>query len=95
MKSQLLNLHPSMCFWILMMNINIAERAVDLAAKVGGKAIPLSEVGEFHPEDGMVLANATSVGMKPKVDESPIPKVCLCALINLQTSINYEDMKVG
>lgn len=55
-----------------------AERAVDLAAKVGGKAMPLSEVGEFHPEEGMVLANATSVGMKPKVDETPIPKVCFC-----------------
>ncbi|KAK4284941.1 hypothetical protein QN277_001705 [Acacia crassicarpa] len=53
------------------------ERAVDLAAKVGGKAIPLSEVGEFHPEEGMVLANATSVGMKPKVDETPIPKHAL------------------
>ncbi|KAI9084312.1 hypothetical protein K1719_033654 [Acacia pycnantha] len=53
------------------------ERAADLAAKVGGKAIPLSEVGEFHPEEGMVLANATSVGMKPKVDETPIPKHAL------------------
>ncbi|XP_028800195.1 bifunctional 3-dehydroquinate dehydratase/shikimate dehydrogenase, chloroplastic-like [Neltuma alba] len=53
------------------------ERAADLAAKVGGKAMSLSELGEFHPEEGMVLANATSVGMKPKVDETPIPKHAL------------------
>lgn len=38
----------------------------------------------------MVLANTTSVGMKPKTDQTPIPKVCLlshsvvtCAVVNL------------
>ena len=52
-----------------------AERAIDLAGKVGGKAMRLNEVENFHPEEGMVLANATSVGMKPNIDETPIPKV--------------------
>jgi 3-dehydroquinate dehydratase/shikimate dehydrogenase len=37
----------------------------------------LAEVDNFHPEEGMVLANTTSVGMKPKIDEAPISKVCL------------------
>lgn len=52
-----------------------AERAKELAEKVGGKAMLLSEVGNFRPGERMVLANATSVGMQPKVDETPIPKV--------------------
>lgn len=55
----------------------VAERAKELADKVGGQAMTLEEVADFHPEDGMVLANTTSVGMKPKVDLTPIPKVCL------------------
>ncbi|XVE90156.1 hypothetical protein DITRI_Ditri20bG0055300 [Diplodiscus trichospermus] len=50
------------------------EKAKDLAHKVGGQAIPLSEVENFHPEEGMVLANTTSVGMTPYSDETPIPK---------------------
>ncbi|OMO55297.1 Dehydroquinase class I [Corchorus olitorius] len=51
------------------------ERAQELAKKVGGQAISLSEVENFHPEEGMILANTTSVGMKPDIDETPIPKV--------------------
>ncbi|KAI4301862.1 hypothetical protein L6164_035100 [Bauhinia variegata] len=50
------------------------ERAKELADKVGGKALTLNEVENFHPEEGMVLANTTSVGMKPKIDETPMPK---------------------
>ncbi|KAL2325449.1 hypothetical protein Fmac_024507 [Flemingia macrophylla] len=52
-------------------------KAKDLATKVGGEAIPLSELEKFHPEEGMILANATSVGMKPKVDDTPIPEEAL------------------
>ena len=37
--------------------------------------MPLVEVENFHPEEGMILANTTSVGMKPNIDETPIPKV--------------------
>ncbi|PKI78211.1 hypothetical protein CRG98_001382 [Punica granatum] len=50
------------------------EQAKELADKVGGQAMTLDEVASFHPEDEMVLANATSVGMTPKIDQTPIPK---------------------
>ncbi|KAK4803497.1 hypothetical protein SAY86_003314 [Trapa natans] len=53
------------------------ERAKELAEKVGGKALTLEEVQNFHPEEGMVLANATSVGMKPKIEETPLAKHAL------------------
>ncbi|KAK4802446.1 hypothetical protein SAY86_000649 [Trapa natans] len=52
-------------------------RAKELAEKVGGKALTLEEVQEFHPEEGMVLANTTSVGMKPKINETPLAKHAL------------------
>ncbi|KDP23584.1 hypothetical protein JCGZ_23417 [Jatropha curcas] len=50
------------------------ERAKELADKVGGQAMTLAEAEHFHPEDGMVLANTTSVGMKPNYDATPLPK---------------------
>ncbi|CAM8919403.1 unnamed protein product [Rhodiola kirilowii] len=53
------------------------ELAQDLAAKVGGQALHLSELEHFHPEEGMILANATPVGMKPYLDITPIPKSAL------------------
>lgn len=53
----------------------VPAKAKELASKVGGEAITLSELENFHPEEGMILANTTSVGMKPKIDETPIPKV--------------------
>lgn len=42
----------------------------------------LSELDNFHPEDGMILANTTSIGMQPKVDETPISKVFLLQLVS-------------
>ncbi|KAK1267185.1 hypothetical protein QJS04_geneDACA009151 [Acorus gramineus] len=53
------------------------DRARELARWVGGDALSLSELENFHPEEGMILANTTSIGMHPKVDESPIPKQAL------------------
>ncbi|XP_050384124.1 bifunctional 3-dehydroquinate dehydratase/shikimate dehydrogenase, chloroplastic-like [Argentina anserina] len=53
------------------------ERAKELADKVGGQAMTLEEVENFHPEEGMILANTTSVGMKPNVDDTPISKEAL------------------
>ncbi|KAI4343244.1 hypothetical protein MLD38_027772 [Melastoma candidum] len=53
------------------------ERAKELADKVGGQAMTLAEVEHFHPEEGMVLANTTSVGMKPKIDDTPLSKDAL------------------
>ncbi|PRQ49092.1 putative shikimate dehydrogenase, 3-dehydroquinate dehydratase [Rosa chinensis] len=53
------------------------DRARKLADEVGGDALSFAELENFHPEDGMVLANATSVGMQPNIDETPIPKHAL------------------
>uniref|UniRef100_A0A5B7BJ48 shikimate dehydrogenase (NADP(+)) n=1 Tax=Davidia involucrata TaxID=16924 RepID=A0A5B7BJ48_DAVIN len=53
------------------------ERAKELADKVGGQAMTLAEVDDFHPEEGMILANTTSVGMKPNIDAAPISKEAL------------------
>ncbi|XP_050384135.1 bifunctional 3-dehydroquinate dehydratase/shikimate dehydrogenase, chloroplastic-like [Argentina anserina] len=59
----------------------VANRSFDkakiLADKVGGEAITLAELANFKPEAGMVLANTTSVGMKPRTDQTPIPKEAL------------------
>ncbi|GAB4835886.1 hypothetical protein Ancab_000805 [Ancistrocladus abbreviatus] len=52
-------------------------KAQDLASRVGGQALPLAALRDFHPEEGMILVNTTSVGMKPNVDVSPIPKEAL------------------
>jgi 3-dehydroquinate dehydratase/shikimate dehydrogenase len=53
------------------------EKAVSLAAAVGGHALRLAELETFRPEEGMILANATSLGMYPNVDGTPIPKKAL------------------
>ncbi|KAI8547818.1 hypothetical protein RHMOL_Rhmol07G0225400 [Rhododendron molle] len=53
------------------------ERAKELAEKVGGEALTLEEVNDFHPEEGMILANTTSVGMKPNINSTPISKEAL------------------
>ncbi|MED6115600.1 hypothetical protein PIB30_092214 [Stylosanthes scabra] len=52
-------------------------KAKELAEKVRGEAIVLSELDKFHSEEGMVLANTTSVGMKPNIDHTPLPKEVL------------------
>lgn len=52
------------------------DRARELADVIGGDALALGDLDNYHPEDGMVLANTTSIGMQPKVDETPISKVC-------------------
>ncbi|XP_041000947.1 bifunctional 3-dehydroquinate dehydratase/shikimate dehydrogenase, chloroplastic-like isoform X1 [Juglans microcarpa x Juglans regia] len=53
------------------------DRARELADTIGGDALSLADLDNFHPEDGMILANSTSIGMQPKVDETPIPKHAL------------------
>lgn len=59
----------------------LQDRARGIADTVGGDALSLADLDHFHPEDGMILANTTSIGMQPKVDETPIPKVCLSAIM--------------
>ncbi|MCO5555329.1 hypothetical protein L7F22_008875 [Adiantum nelumboides] len=53
------------------------ERAEELANAVGGKALRLDMLDDFCPESGMILANASPVGMHPNVDRSPIKKKAL------------------
>ena len=52
------------------------DRARELADLVGGDALALADLDNYHPEDGMILANTTSIGMQPKVDETPVSEVC-------------------
>ncbi|CAA0834793.1 Bifunctional 3-dehydroquinate dehydratase/shikimate dehydrogenase- chloroplastic [Striga hermonthica] len=53
------------------------DRARELADLVGGQALSLADLSSFHPEKGMILANTTSIGMQPRVDETPVPKEAL------------------
>lgn len=53
----------------------IQDRARELADIVGGDALSLDDLPNIPPEDGMILANTTSIGMQPKVDDTPISKV--------------------
>ncbi|PIN14374.1 Pentafunctional AROM protein [Handroanthus impetiginosus] len=53
------------------------DRARELAELVGGQALSLADLSSFHPETGMILANTTSIGMQPKVDETPVSKEAL------------------
>lgn len=52
-------------------------KAMELASKVGGQAIALAKLKDFHPEVGMILANTTSVGMKPRIEDTPLAKEAL------------------
>ncbi|KAL7090366.1 hypothetical protein ACP275_12G036200 [Erythranthe tilingii] len=53
------------------------ERAKELAEIIGGQALSLADLESFHPESGMILANTTSIGMQPKIEETPVPKEAL------------------
>ncbi|KAH7572720.1 hypothetical protein JRO89_XS03G0002700 [Xanthoceras sorbifolium] len=53
------------------------DRARELADTIGADALSLADLGNFHPEDDMILANTTSIGMQPKIDETPVSKHAL------------------
>ncbi|KAF3440499.1 hypothetical protein FNV43_RR18783 [Rhamnella rubrinervis] len=53
------------------------DRARELADTIGGDALSLADLDTFHPEGGMILANTTSIGMHPKIEETPISKHAL------------------
>lgn len=63
---------------------------------IEGDALSLADLENFHPEDDMILANTTSIGMQPKVDETPIVKVCLVlfSLQMMEFSLNEKVMKL-
>ncbi|KAL8239046.1 hypothetical protein R6Q59_015613 [Mikania micrantha] len=53
------------------------DRARELAEIIGGNALSLADLNTYSPEDGMILANTTSIGMQPNIDETPISKEAL------------------
>ncbi|KAL6622729.1 hypothetical protein ACP70R_018703 [Stipagrostis hirtigluma subsp. patula] len=52
-------------------------RAQELANLIGGPALTLEELENYHPEEGMILANTTAIGMHPNVNETPLSKQAL------------------
>ena len=56
---------------------NFLARAQELANIIGGTALTLSELENYHPEEGMILANTTAIGMHPNVNETPLSKVLI------------------
>ncbi|CAN0899085.1 Bifunctional 3-dehydroquinate dehydratase/shikimate dehydrogenase, chloroplastic [Linum grandiflorum] len=59
---------------IVIFNRNF-ERAKALAAAVSGEALPYESLDAFQPEKGMILANASAIGMEPNTDTTPVSKV--------------------
>ncbi|KAK4841176.1 hypothetical protein QYF36_000141 [Acer negundo] len=55
------------------------ERAKALAHAISGEALPYECLQEYCPENGMILANASAIGMEPNSNQSPIPKEALKA----------------
>ncbi|XP_022758114.1 bifunctional 3-dehydroquinate dehydratase/shikimate dehydrogenase, chloroplastic-like [Durio zibethinus] len=55
------------------------KRAKALAKAVSGEALPYEFLEKFCPEKGMILANASAIGMEPNSHQSPVPKEALRA----------------
>ncbi|KAL4564851.1 hypothetical protein LXL04_028924 [Taraxacum kok-saghyz] len=53
------------------------DRARELAEIIGGEAISLGDLSSYGPEQGMILANTTSIGMQPNINETPISREAL------------------
>ncbi|XP_031111738.1 bifunctional 3-dehydroquinate dehydratase/shikimate dehydrogenase, chloroplastic-like [Ipomoea triloba] len=53
------------------------ERAKALAKAISGEALPYDRLNDFCPEKGMILANASAIGMQPRTDETPVCKEAL------------------
>lgn len=60
------------------------ERARALAKAVSGEALPYESLDRFRPVNGMILANASAIGMEPNSDQSPVSKVpSICPPVSL------------
>ncbi|KAM7254971.1 hypothetical protein ACFE04_020212 [Oxalis oulophora] len=55
------------------------DRAKALAKAVSGEALPFESLDNFSPESGMILANASAIGMQPNSNQTPISKESLKA----------------
>ncbi|OMO98402.1 Dehydroquinase class I [Corchorus olitorius] len=49
-------------------------RAKEVADIIEGDAMSLADLVNFRPEEGTILANTTSIGMLPNINETPLPK---------------------
>ncbi|KAK7855505.1 bifunctional 3-dehydroquinate dehydratase/shikimate dehydrogenase [Quercus suber] len=58
---------------------NRIMRAKVLADAVSGEALPYECLKRFCPQEGMILANASAVGMEPNTDQTPVSKETLRA----------------
>ncbi|PWA80035.1 3-dehydroquinate dehydratase type I [Artemisia annua] len=50
------------------------ERAQCLARAVSGEALPIEQLETYCPENGMILANCSAIGMEPDVHLTPVSK---------------------
>lgn len=64
----------------LTVSILFEERAKALAQAVSGEAVPYECLDSFRVEKGMILANASAVGMQPNSHQSPVSKVLSLSL---------------
>ncbi|KAL5793050.1 hypothetical protein ACOSP7_001644 [Xanthoceras sorbifolium] len=55
------------------------ERAKALAHAISGEALPYQLLHEYCPENGMIFANASAIGMEPNSNQTPISKDALKA----------------
>ena len=46
-----------------------------LADAVSGEALPYECLKRFYPQEGMILANASAVGMEPNTNQTLVSKV--------------------
>ncbi|MFS7930887.1 putative 3-dehydroquinate dehydratase, Shikimate dehydrogenase [Helianthus anomalus] len=50
------------------------ERAKSLARAVSGEALPIEQLDTYCPQNGMILANCSAIGMEPDVHLTPVSK---------------------
>ncbi|KAI7747687.1 hypothetical protein M8C21_029025, partial [Ambrosia artemisiifolia] len=50
------------------------ERAESLARAVSGEALPIEQLDTYCPQNGMILANCSAIGMEPDVHLTPVSK---------------------
>ncbi|KAK9949892.1 hypothetical protein M0R45_005402 [Rubus argutus] len=74
------------------MDFEVYMTEAKLADAVGGDALCFADLDNFHPEDGMILVNTTSVGMHPKIDQTPVPKHAL-GFYSLVFDAAYEQFE--
>ncbi|CAK7348231.1 unnamed protein product [Dovyalis caffra] len=63
---------------VIIFNRNF-DRAKALAKAVSGEALPYESLDRFRPDNQMILANASAIGMEPNSDQSPVSKDALKA----------------